>query len=88
MLLAAVKDILLTIGIDPKQLYSRLGIWSLTRAAKEQNLLITLEQLRTVLPDISNQESRKSKESDSYSEIKRRLFIPTRSGQWQEFWMP
>ena len=73
MLLAAVKDILLTIGIDPKQLYSRLGIWSLTRAAKEQNLLITLEQLRTVLPDISNQESRKSKESDSYSEIKRRL---------------
>ena len=73
MLRTAVKKILSAIGVDPGQVYRRLGIWSLLRAAKEQKLLITLEQLRLVVPDISKQESWEDSDFNDYLEIKRRL---------------
>ena len=68
-----IKKIFSAIGVDPRQLFRRLGIWSLLKAAKEQELLVTLGQLRFVVQDISNQESREEPDFDEYSEIKRRL---------------
>ena len=73
MLRTALKKTLSAIGVDPGQVYRRLSIWSLIKAAKEQELLTTLEQLRLVVPDISNQESREAPGFNDYSEIKRRL---------------
>ena len=68
-----IKKIFSAIGIDPKQLFRRLGIWSLLKAAKEQELMVTLERLRFVVPDISNQESREVPDFNDYWEMKRRL---------------
>ena len=73
MLRTSIKKTLSAIGVDPRQVYRRLSIWSLIKAAKEQELLTTLEQLRLVVPDISNQESREAPGFNDYSEIKRRL---------------
>ena len=73
MLRTAIKEILSAIGVDPRQMYRRLSIWSLMQAAKEQGLLATIDQLRLVVPDISNQESRKMPGFSDYLEIKRRL---------------
>ena len=68
-----IKKIFSIVGGDPLQFFRRLGIWSLLKAAKEQELLVTLGQLRFVVQDISNQESREEPDFDEYSEIKRRL---------------
>ena len=68
-----IKKIFSAIGVDPRQLFRRLGIWSLLKAAKEQELLVTLERLRFVVPDISNQESREVPDFNDYWEMKRRL---------------
>ena len=68
-----IKKIFSAIGIDPRQLFRRLGIWSLLKAAKEQELLVMLERLRFVVPDISNQESREVPDFNDYWEMKRRL---------------
>jgi len=73
MLRTAIKKTLSAIGVDPRKVYRRLSIWSVIKAAKEQELLTTLEQLRLVVPDISNQESGESPEFSDYSEVKRRL---------------
>lgn len=68
-----VKKILLSCSLDPRKLFQQVGAWSLSKAARQQGLVDTLQQLRAVVPDISNQESSEEADFCEYLEIKRRL---------------
>lgn len=65
------KKIFLALGFEPRELYEKIGTWSL-RAAISDRLRDLIEKLRTIAPDISNQESSEKDVFNDYWELKRR----------------
>jgi hypothetical protein len=68
-----VKQILKRRGIDRrKDLHRHIAFWSLKKAQKQQHLGVIVEQIRNIVPDISDQESRINPRFDQFWELKRR----------------
>lgn len=66
-----IKRVMRAIGIDPRETAKLIGNWSIRAAIKEQGLGATVQQLKKIVPDISQQESRPY-ENTPFMEIKRR----------------
>ncbi|MCG2775791.1 MAG: class I SAM-dependent methyltransferase [Desulfobacterales bacterium] len=66
-----IKKALTLFGMEPRVVYEKIGMWSL-RAAVSNGLSDLVEKLRTIVPDISNQESSEIDLFNDYWELKRR----------------
>lgn len=71
-MLRFLKKTLGSIGIDAKNIYERLCGYSIKFALKQNGYAEMVERLRTIVPDISNQESSKASTFNDYWELKRR----------------
>jgi hypothetical protein len=75
MMMAIVKvvlKILTAIGINISKMKERISWWSIEKAYGENGLGGLVEKLRSIVPDISNQEESEKKEFNDYLELKRR----------------
>ncbi|OGL45897.1 MAG: hypothetical protein A2W05_03070 [Candidatus Schekmanbacteria bacterium RBG_16_38_10] len=66
------KKTLESIGIDARNMYERLCGYSIKFALKQNGYTEMLERLRTIVPDISDQESSEASTFNNYWELKRR----------------
>ncbi|WP_333655121.1 methyltransferase domain-containing protein [Dissulfurispira sp.] len=71
-MLRLAKKILTHIGIDVRNVHERLSGYSIKLAIKQNGYAEMLERLRTIVPDISNQESSEASTFNDYWELKRR----------------
>ncbi len=67
-----IKKASLALGFEPRELYEKIGMWSIC-AATSDGLNDLVEKLRRIVPDISNQEASMRKDTfNDYKELKRR----------------
>ena len=67
-----VRKYLSNIGIDLRKLYHRIAYWSIMEAQKQQSLTELVNNLRALVPDISQQYSRNTLDFNRYYELKMR----------------
>lgn len=60
-------------GIDIKKLFQNIYSWSISEATKQQGLTDLVENLRNIVPDISQQQSRNITNYNHYYELKIRV---------------
>jgi hypothetical protein len=69
---ALLKMVLKVLRLDVNRLIQLITSWSLSLSIRENNLSPLIETLRTIVPDISQQESSESLHFNSCTELKRR----------------
>lgn len=64
------KSTMQILGINSKQVYERIGTWSLFWSMSQNGLHDLAEKLRAIIPDISNQDSCCKEIFNAYVEVK------------------
>jgi hypothetical protein len=67
-----IKKALSLLGMDPRGVYEKIGMWSISRAIHQSGLYPLVESLREIAPDVSDQESSEKDTFNEYWEVKRR----------------
>jgi len=67
-----IKKALSLIGMKPRVVYEKIGMWSIHKAINQSGLYPLVEKLREIVPDVSDQESSEKDIFNDYWEVKRR----------------
>lgn len=71
-ILSVIKNIFLAVGLDVGRINQRLAFFSVNRALSERKMTELVSRLRSIVPDISGQESSEEDVFNEYWELKRR----------------